>query len=267
MTNTPQVPLQQPSGLSFQSMIKPVEGTEMPKSMAIMGVYKVGKTSLAASAARIKRFQASGREVLILEAESGTASIAEDYPEVQMFSLTTHAGFQRAIDELLTQEHNYGILVIDTFDKFVEYAVHYFIDGAPDTRKAWGYLKDWIVDTTWRLHKSNIFTIFLFHEESERDEVTGQRFTTFKLPGGAKKDLGQIYDIISRLDIRMDDGGEPKRYLQLGPAVGQVTGSRYERKLPNAMVDPTMDQIFDLIAARRPVDTPVTTDNTTTNNK
>lgn len=236
-------------GLLFQQQVKSVSTTLMPQSIAIMGVFKVGKTTLAASAARIKRFMASNKKVLILEAEAGTASIAEDYPEVEMFSIGTFGGFNKAIDELLTKQHDYGICIIDTFDAFADYGVSHFVDGKDDTRAGYGHLKKWLEELVWRLHKSPILFIFLFHEETEKDEKTGVRYTTFKLPGSAKKEVGKIFDIIGRLEIKDDSNGVAHRYLQLGPATGVSTGSRYERKLPNSMVDPTMDQIYDLILA------------------
>lgn len=260
MSDAPPAPLEQPTGLSFQSRITSVSEAAMPSSIAILGKYKVGKTTLAASAARIKSFMESGKKVLILEAETGTASIAEDYPEVEQFKLTTAAGLQRAVDELTTVPHDYGIIIIDTMDKFQTLASDAFLAGAgDDTRSAYGKLKKWTSDIVWKLHKADFLVIFLFHEDDVKNNK-GNTTTTFKVIGSAKTDLGQVFDIIARLSVVTSEAGENKRVLQLGPATGEETGSRYEKKLPNSMEDPTMDKLFDLIKAKKPVDTTPTTE-------
>lgn len=236
------------SGLSFQNKITPVSGTLRPQSIALLGKHKTGKTSLAASMSEVKSLVKSGKKVLILESESGTASIAEDFPNVDMFKLATFNGLRRTCTELLTEDHPYGVVVFDTADKFQEYAVGYHVDGAANTQAGWGEVKKWLNTLIWDFHKSNILAIFIFHEQDEKNEKTGAVLTTFKLQGSSKNDIGQIFDIIGRLDVRQFEDA-PHRFLQLGPAEGQVTGSRYESKLPNLMMDPTFDKIFDLILA------------------
>lgn len=250
--------LPQPEGLSFQNHIKKVASTGRPNSIAIIGTFKAGKTTLAASAVEIPALKASGKEVLILESETGTASIADDYPDVNLFSITTAGGFNRAVNELLTRPHNYGVVIFDTMDKFQEYVIASEVDGASDTRAGWAIVKRWVTETTWRLHKSGMLAIFLYHEDDVKNERSGEVKTSFKLQGNAKKDLGQIFDIIARLDVRRGEDGEYHRYLQLGPAEGQITGSRYERKLPNVMIDPTMAKIFELLEGPNKSATPTT---------
>lgn len=237
------------NGLSFKNRVKKVEGTARPKSICIYGFYKTGKTTLAASISEVPYFKKSGKEVLILEAESGTASIADDYPNVDMFELTSVIGLNRAVDELLTKEHNYGVVIFDTLDRFQEWAVSHFVDGAVDTRAAWAEVKEWTNSLVWRLHRAGIIAIFLFHEAEQKKEKAKESLMGLKLQGSSKDDLGQIFDIIGRLTVRRNEEGEFHRILQLGPQEGQITGNRYEKKLPNEMVDPTMTKIFELIMA------------------
>lgn len=259
----PQAELAVPSGLSFQSIITSVSVASRPQSIAILGKYKVGKTTLAASSCRIPSFMGTGKKVLIMEAESGTASIAEDYPEVEQAKFTNANGFGRAVEELTTVPHDYGIVVIDTFDKFQGYATDAYLAASPgDTRAAYGQVKRWTSEIAWKLHKAPFLVIFLFHEEDIKDNKGGTT-TTFSVVGSAKKDLGQIFDVIARLSVVTNDAGDHERVLQLGPATGEETGSRYEKKLPNSMVNPTMAKLFELIEKKSDDTTPTTSDTDT----
>lgn len=243
-------PLPPVEGLAFQSIITSVSKAKRPNSIAILGKFKVGKTTLAASASRIPSLVAAEKQVLILEAERGTASIAEEYPEVDQAPITTFQGLNMAIEELCTKQHPYGVVVIDTFDKFQELAVDYHLAATPnDTRAAYGRVKVWTEAITWKLHNAPFLVIFLFHETDDKNEKTAVTTTTFSLVGSAKDKLGQVFDIISRLTVETDEDGNNVRMLQLSPATGMVTGSRYESKLPSVMPHPTIPKIFELIEA------------------
>lgn len=241
-------PLPPVEGLAFQSIITPVSTARRPNSIAILGKFKVGKTTLAASACRIPSLVAAKKKVLILEAERGTASIAEQYPEVDQAPITTFLGLNMAVEELCTKQHDYGVVIIDTFDKFQELAADYHLAATPgDTRAAYGRVKQWTEAITWKLHNAGFMVIFLFHETDDKNEKTAVTTTTFSMIGGAKDKLGQVFDIIGRLTVETDDDGKNVRMLQLSPATGMVTGSRYESKLPSVMDDPTIPKIMELI--------------------
>lgn len=241
-----------PSGLSFQSFITPVATSSRPKSMAFLGKFKSGKTTLAASAYEIPGLRAADKGVLILEAETGTASIAEQYPNVDQLPVPDSVSFDQAVAELLSVPHNYGVVVVDTFDKFQEMKVELALRlGASNTQQAWGEVKDWTIRTAWALHKAPFLTIFLFHETKEKNEQSAKWETSFAIQGGAKSKLGQVFDLIGHLTVRTDSNGKSVRTLQVGPQEGNVTGSRYESALPSTIDNPSIPNLFEMIEAHR----------------
>lgn len=243
-------------GLSFLDRVTDVSDADRANSIAILGMFKVGKTTLAASIARVMSYVSDPSQVLILESESGTASIAKHYKGVQQFTLTTANGFNRTVDELTTRPHDFKVVIVDTFDKFQEAQTDLELAISPgDTRAAYGRVKKWTKDTAWKLHKAPFLVIFLFHEEPDKQE-NGKVIITYKLVGSAKTDLGQVFDGIFRLSVEQSADGEMQRVLQIGPSNATVTGSRWENELPNSMINPTMAKIFDLIEAPA---TPATT--------
>lgn len=241
-----------PQGLSFQEHIVPVSTASRPNSMAFLGKFKSGKTTLAASAYDIAGLRAAEKDVLILEAETGTASIAEMYPNVQQVSIPNINAFDSAVYELGAVPHNYGVVIVDTFDKFQEMKVEQALRlGAANTQAAWGDVKTWTIDTAWAMHKAPYLAIFLFHEVTEKNDQSAKWETSFAIQGGAKPKLGQVFDLIGHLTVRTDANGNSVRTLQVGPQTGNVTGSRYESALPSAIDNPTIPSIFDMIEAHK----------------
>ena len=235
--------------LAFEDYIEDVSDIANAGSIALLGMFKVGKTTLAATIAGVKSIVDSNDQVLILESESGTASIKRDFPGIRLMKLSNIVGFNRAVNELITKRHKYRVVIVDTYDKFQGYEVDYELALTPnDTRASYGRVKKWTVDTAWALHKAPFLVIFLFHETSEKDN-TGKVNVTYKLAGSAGEDLGQVFDMIARLTVVTNPDGETQRVLQIGPAEGVSTGSRWEQELPNSMINPTMPKIFDLIEA------------------
>lgn len=239
------------NGLSFKSQIQKVSQTGRPNSMAILGVPKVGKTTLAASAYDIAGLRAAGKEVLILAAEKGTTSIAKHYPNVDVVFVPHHRAMLQITAELLTKPHNYGVVILDTLDRLQENAVeHLLAVGAANTQAAWGDVRKWTIDIVKKFHESPMMAIFLVHTKEEKNERTGIWKTDYALQGSATQKIGQEFDLIGLMTIRTDTEGNAVRTLQVGPTEGGITGSRWERELPPAIDNPTMPMIFDYIEGK-----------------
>ncbi len=248
-------------GLSFENLIQTVASTGRPQSMCILGVPKVGKTTFAASVYDVPGLRKAGKDVLIIAAEKGTTSIARHYPNVKVVFVPNHGAFQQVVSELLTKPHNFGALVFDTLDRIQENAVDYFLQvGAANTQAAWGDVKKWTIKLVQSIHESPMLGIFLVHTKEEKDERSGKWKTDYALQGSAKDKIGQEFDLIGHMTIRTDSEGKPVRALQVGPTEGGITGSRYERELPNVIDNPTLPMIFEYIEGTN------TTTNTQENN-
>lgn len=241
------------SSLSFEDKIEDVGDTGKPNSMCILGVPKVGKTTLAASAYEIPGLRAAGKDVLIIAAEKGTTSIAKHYPHVKVVHVPHHLAFKQVLDELLTKPHNFGVIIIDTLDRLQEKAVeHLLAVGAANTQAAWGDVKAWTLETVTRIHESPMLGIFLVHTKEEKDARNGKWKTQYALQGSATEKIGQEFDLIGNLTIRTDAEGRAVRTLQVGPTEGGITGSRWENELPAAIDNPTMPMIFEYIEGTAP---------------
>lgn len=238
-------------GLSFAAQIQKVAQTGRPQSMCFLGVPKVGKTTLAASAYDIPGLRQAGKGVLILAAEKGTTSIAKHYPDVDVVFIPNHVALLTVINELLTKPHNYGVIVVDTLDRLQEKAVeHMLAIGAANTQAAWGEVKKWTIGFVQALHESPMMGIFLVHTKEEKNDRTGVWKIDYALQGSAKEKIGQEFDLIGHLTIRTDTEGNAVRTLQVGPTEGGITGSRWERELPATIDNPTMPMIFEYIEGK-----------------
>lgn len=253
-----QMPSEVPIGLSFAGMIEEVGTFERPNSICILGKYKSGKSVLAASSYAIPGLRKAEKDVLIIEAERGTASIGEFYPKVKKVPLPAEQGswamlaaFEQVKSELLTKPHNFGVVIIDTFDKIQEAKVDVALAAnAGNTQAGWGEVKTWTNKTAWDFHYAPFLVIFLIHETENKDERSALWKTDFALAGGAKDKLGQVFDIIGHLTAKTDPAsGKTVRVLQVGVKEGNVTGNRYESKLPPSIENPSLPAIFEMIEA------------------
>lgn len=250
--------LPDPGQLAFP--VKKVGSTDRLNSAAIIAKAKGGKTYLGASASLIPQLVAANKKTLIMSTEGGSASVARAFPDADVAHFSHHAGFNRGLLELYTKKHDYGVVVIDTYDGFQGYAETFFLSNAGgDTRAAYGLLKKWTIDTAWELHHAPFTVIFLFHEDMVKDERSGLLERTFKLVGSAGERIGEVFDLIGHLTVEDGPDGTPQRVLQLGPKAGYVTGNRWEDLLPAKMVNATMSDIFAIIR-------PVVPNNTTAEN-
>jgi len=246
------------SALSFEGMIEEVGSFERPNSICIIGKYKSGKSVLAASSYAIPGLRNANKDVLIIEAERGTASIGEFYPKVKKVPLPAENGswamlaaFEQVKHELLTKPHNFGVVIIDTFDKVQEAKVDVALAAnAGNTQAGWGEVKTWTNKTAWDFHYAGFLVIFLIHETENKDDRSGVWKTDFALQGSAKDKLGQVFDIIGHLSAKTDPAsGKTVRVLQVGVKEGNVTGNRYESKLPSSIENPNLPAIFEMIEA------------------
>ena len=250
----PPGPLEKPVKLGLSFTPTPVSAVAgVLNSAAIIGGDKSGKTTLGGSASAIPALIAANKKTLILTSETGSASIADDYPLAEQFHLTNKLGFDKAVDELMTRDHSYGVVVIDTYDKFQSYASEWFLANyGSDTRYAYGLLKKWTLETAWKLHKAPFTVIFLFHSETVKDDRNGALSESFKLIGSAGDEIGEVFDLIGFLTVEDDAEGNAQRVLQLGPKVGVKAGNRWEKKLPRKMVNATMAEIISIIRTPNP---------------
>ncbi|CAB4149033.1 phage_P_loop, phage nucleotide-binding protein [uncultured Caudovirales phage] len=230
--------------LPFEQAIKKASALNAPKTILIYGDPKRGKSWLAASASEIAELS----PVLFIDTEGGSSAIARDWPDVEVIDGDTHEKLDVIITSLLTQKHKYKTVIIDTLGVAMDRAEKFFGDK-PENRNnkfgKWGDLKEWITDTTRKLHSAPFLSILVAHGQDEKDDQTGAVKTVPMLPGSAKNTLPAIPDIIGYLSAEADGQGSIHRVLYLQSSDRLVSGNRFG--LPAKMVDPSILKIMQAI--------------------
>lgn len=229
--------------LAFSKFIKKAEALNAPKSMLIYGDPKTGKTWLAASAAEVEELS----PVLLIDIEGGASAIARDWKDVDVIAVDSHEQLEAVLDGLLTTEHKYKTVILDTLGVAMDRAEKFF-EAKPENRGnrfgKWGDLKEWVTQTARKLHAAPFLSIMLAHAQDEKDEQTGAVKIVPMLSGSSKNTLPAIPDIIGYMTGEIaEDGIHRVLYLQSSERL--VSGNRFG--LPGALPDPSMKKIINTI--------------------
>lgn len=229
--------------LRFAKLIHKAEALNAPKTILIYGDAGRGKTWLAASAAEVAEMS----PVLLIDVEGGASAVARDWKDIDVINVSTHIEFDAVINDLLTIPHKYKTIIIDTLGVQMDRAEKFF--GEKPENKGnkfgkWGDLKIWANDVVRSLHAAPFVSIILTHAVDEKDENTGAVKTVPNIPGGSKKDLPGIPDIIGYMSLQKTEDGV-KRALIVDANDRLVTKNRFN--LPAIIMEPSMKKITTLI--------------------
>lgn len=229
--------------LPFQQFIKKAEQLNTPKTILLYGDPKGGKTWLANSAAEV----ASLSPVLLIDVEGGASAIARDWKDVDVINVETHEQLEAVVSSLISQEHKYKTVIVDTLGVAMDRAEKFFGEKPENKNNRfgkWGDLKEWVTQTVRKLHGAPFLTILIAHAQDEKDEQTGAIKIVPMLSGSAKNTLPAIPDIIGYLTAeRTEDGVKRVLYTQSSDRL--VSGNRFG--LPPKIYEPSMKKIIDTI--------------------
>ncbi len=228
----------------FLKHIHKAEVMNRPKSMLFYGDAGRGKTWLAASISEVAEFG----PVLLIDVEGGSSAIARDFKDVDVLSINHHYQFQEVFDWLLSGDHKYETVIIDTIGVVMDRAEKFF--GEKPENKGnkfgkWGDLKNWANDIFRAFHTAPFVTILIAHAFDDKDESSGAIKTTAMLPGSFKSTLPSIPDIVGYMTIEAQEDGPPQRVLIVGQSDRLVTKNRFG--LPGKIYEPSMKKIIELI--------------------
>lgn len=233
--------------LPFEKAISKASELNAPKTIMVYGDPKRGKSWFAASASEVAELS----PVLILDTEGGSSAIARDWKDVDVLNVNSHDQLDKALNALLTQEHKYKTVVIDTLGVAMDRAEKHFGE-LPENKNnkfgKWGDLKEWVIDITRRMHSAPFLGIIVAHAQDEKDENTGAVKTVPMLPGSAKNTLPSIPDIIAYMTTESDDKGNVERVMYMHSTDRLVSGNRFG--LPGRLVDPSMKKIIGKIGGK-----------------
>lgn len=229
--------------LPFQQFIKKAEQLNTPKTILLYGDPKGGKTWLANSVSEIAELT----PVLLIDVEGGASAIARDWKDVDVINVETHDQLDVVITSLVSQEHKYKTVIIDTLGVAMDRAEKFFGEKPENKNNRfgkWGDLKEWTTQTVRKLHSAPFLTILIAHAQDEKDEQTGAIKIVPMLAGSAKNTLPAIPDIIGYMTAERTEDGV-KRVLYLESSDRLVSGNRFG--LPPKMYEPTMKKLFTAI--------------------
>lgn len=229
--------------LAFSKFIKKAEALNVPKSMLIYGDPKNGKTWLAASAAEVAAFS----PVLLIDVEGGATAIARDWRDVDVIQVDTHEQLESVLDGLLTQDHKYKTVIVDTLGVAMDRAEKVFGEKPENKNNRfgkWGDLKEWANQMVRKMHHASFLSIFIAHAQDEKDDATGAVKTVPMLAGSTRNTLPAIPDIIAYMTSEKTEDST-KRALYLQGSDRLVSGNRFG--LPSKMYDPSIKKLMDTI--------------------
>lgn len=212
--------------LSFQEAIEPAATVDKINSAIIFGAYGTGKTWLSASATRIEDYA----PVLIVDVEGSAAGVGRRYSDVDVVKADTHEKFEYIINELLTTEHQYKTVIVDTLNVAQNRAEAAFRKKPENQNNKFGVfydLKDWTINLGRALHHAPFLGIMIAHSTVNKDDNTGRLLTTVKIAGSAKEDLPAIPDIVGMMDVATNEDGDPISILRVGRSASVTTKNRF----------------------------------------
>jgi len=230
--------------LSFAKHVHKAEVLNAPKTILIYGDAGRGKTWLAASAAQVAELT----PVLLIDVEGGASAIARDFKDVDVIEVDNHQKLDAVMNDLINLKHKYKTVIIDTLGVAMDRAEKVFAERPENQNNKfgkWGDLKVWANHLVRTLHAAPFTSIILTHAEDQKDENTGAVKTVPNIPGGSKKDLPGIPDIIGYLTAQKQEDGTPQRVLLVESSDRFVTKNRFN--LPPMVIEPSLKKIYALI--------------------
>lgn len=230
--------------LPFEQFITKASQLNTPKTILVYGDPKRGKSWFAASAAEVAELS----PVLVIDTEGGSSAIARDWKDVDVINVKSHEEFDSVVKSLISTEHKYKTIIIDTLGVAMDRAEKFFGEKPENKNNKfgkWGDLKEWVTDMTRKLHSAPFLSILVAHAQDDKDDQTGAVKIVPLLPGSAKNTLPSIPDIIAYMGAEVDEKGTLHRVLYLESSERLVSGNRFG--LPPRLVDPSMKKIIDKI--------------------
>lgn len=242
----------------FSKAITKSADLNKPNSILLYGDPKGGKSWLAASISKLGK-------TLLLDTEGGAASVARDWPDVDVVQIDSFDKLEFILDKLLTTKHDYQSVILDTVGVAQARAEQHFMEdpecrnkyGAVDGFAVFRKLKDWLIQPTWvdrdgkkqggvmwKLHEAPFTAIVVAHARDEKDDETGAVKTLPSVVGSAKEILSGIPDIIGYMTQTKQEN-ELVRTLITRSGGRLTSGNRFG--LPDLIPEPTMEKIYNFI--------------------
>lgn len=237
-----------------------------PNSIMIYGPSGKGKTVMAGSIIDVPGFE----RVLVMDTEGSATSLSRWHPDCDVIAVKSAAHFNAMVEALVNGEYvqkssglPYQAVIVDTFDKAFERQLDVFskakeaygTKGEYNSYYQWGAIKIWVSKVADALHYSDFLTIWVIHEDKDKDENTGKVTIGVLLSGKSQQSFPSVADINIYYHMEKLPNGEGKkedqRVAEFRPSDNTVAKQRFSDLLNVGMLEPSMVKVFKAIEPER----------------
>lgn len=226
--------------------------------MLVYGDVGVGKTRLAGSSDEIPEL----RPILVIDAEGGSFTLREPFPNVEIVRVNQWQELQKVFDELHSGAHDYRTIVIDSLTELQMMNMNHIMNKLQDRdEERWGKQQDGEIASMleWQVNSKQVrkfirlfqdlpmTTIFTSLMKEDRHKITGVVHKRPNLPGKLAIAVAGQFDFVLYYYLQKieNEGKEELARLLLTEATDTVTAKDRSNKLPKpVMINPTMTEIY-----------------------
>jgi hypothetical protein len=228
--------------------------------MLVYGEVGVGKTRLGGSADAVPEM----RPVLFLDAEGGTFTLRDTYPDTDVVRITDWAQLQPVYDELRSGSTGYRTVVVDSLTELqgmnMDQVMNKLSERDPDRYERQGEeiasMLEWQINSKKVRTMIRVFrdlpmtTIFTALMKEDKDKITGKVTKRPSLPGKLATSVAGMFDFVTYMYVQNipdpeDETKETAARLLLTEALPNIIAKDRSNKLPKpVMVNPTMRDIY-----------------------
>lgn len=243
-----------PTGIK---VTKPSESAH-PELILLYGPPGGGKTYTAATASELPLPKGKHKTLIIDTEGSAAGTIAEfDDAKVDIVRVYEYQQFNDILNQLFEPktQHEYGVVIVDTFDVAQDWAEDYFDEQSPlndrgkkDSFWKWRKVKEWSELVARGMKAMDAMGILVIHDREEK-ATTGGIVTKLRLSGASKDVLPGIPDVVAYVTRGLNEEDEEETLAQFASQDGLVTKNRF--RFPPKVADPNIPKLFQYINDRK----------------
>lgn len=228
-----------------------------PELILLYGPPGGGKTYTAATASELPLPKGKHKTLIIDTEGSAAGTIAEfDDDKVDIVRVTEYQQFNDILNQLFDPDvkHEYGVVIVDTFDVAQDWAEDHFDEIAPKGRGGekdgfwkWARVKEWSELVARGMKSMEPLGILVIHDREEK-AVTGGIVTKLRLLGSSRDVLPGIPDVVAYVTRGLNEDDEEETVAQFASQDGLVTKNRF--RFPSKVADPNIPKLFQYINDR-----------------